>query len=294
MPAAAQKKALVTATAKALTETNLGRHVSPLELVSRTRAFMRTHQGNLPKRTLSQKGNPISIHTMKEDQKYEVRLARKVYYHLTQCPAPQDPFWQELDQLYNSDTDIEPIPEPDEFLAILQDWVQHHNGYRPRLNIYRNGKQLTADELKREPLLYEEHTLARRLYYLLRQGVADKTIRNGLATIEQLPTVTRWENPKENQFYDGFGNALPLQYEFAAQLQAWVDAHGGQRPRNLFYGEGHKYRPTAQLTPSEYEEYTLANHLLLVLRKGNLDREVRRQLEHINTLPVWHPERENR
>lgn len=186
------------------------------------------------------------------------------------------------------------MPSEEKFLVILEDWMQAHHGFRPRLNIYRNGKHLTAAELKKEPELYEEYTLARRLSHFLRYGIKDKAVRTRLAEIAEIPTVARWENPKENQFYDGFRNPLPSQYLYAEQLQSWVEAHDGKRPRSIFYAEHNKYRPVDQLTPEEYQEYTLANRLLFLLSKGHLEREVRIQLEHIHGLPIWHPEKENR
>lgn len=260
-------------------------------LLAQTRLYMQQHQGKLPRTCISLgHGRPVSVYDLSPEQQLEVRLARQVHFRIMNASQPPDEYLQQLQEIYGTKAKKEPVPSPEEFLVELQAWVEAHNGFRPRLNIYENGKQMPAERLKQQPALYEEHTLARRLDYFFRIGVKDKETREALAAIRNLPTVTRWENPAENQFYDGFGNALPAQYELLNKLQTWSAAHGNTKPRALFYRNG-KLIPVQELkeNPELYEEYQLGYRFRNVLDKKGQPADLRRALNAFNDLPNYRP-----
>ena len=262
-------------------------------LLSQTRLFMQQNRGKLPRTCISLgDGRPASIYDLPPEQQLEVRLARQVHFRIITASQPPDEYLQQLKEIYGAKEKKGPVPPPEEFLAELQAWVKAHNGFRPRLNIYENGKQMPAEKLKQQPALYEEHTLARRLDYFLHIGVKDKETREALAAIRDLPTITRWENPSENQLYDGFGNALPAQYELLAKLQAWSAAHGNTKPRALFYRNS-KLIPVKELKkdPELYEEYQLGYRFRNVLSKRTQPADLKRAFNILNDLPNYHPEK---
>ncbi len=260
------------------------------QLIEQTRAFLLQHHGNLPKRTLYQDSRAISTYDMNEEQLLEVRLARQVYYQLKNNPNPTNPQWQQLSALYTIPATLEPIGDPSAFLAQLNTWMQNHKGLRPRLNIYKNGTPLTAQELRQNPPLYEEHTLARRLNYLLHfKGVLDSRVREKLNELASAPTVTRRENPTENQFYDGFNNALPTLENEVEKLEQWAQSHRNTRPRLIHYKNG-KRIPVSKMSPQQYEEYRLAFHLNYFLKKKRMEGSLYKRLLSINSLPIWQPD----
>ncbi len=259
------------------------------ELLQRTLEFQQQHGGALPKRTLYTHSRPISTYDMNEEQLSEVRLARQVYRQLNAVPLPQDPAWQQLSALYGS-AEPEPMPTPEAFLMQLTCWMEKHNGWRPRLQVYKNGVALTVEELKQVPGLYEEHTLARRLEYFLKYAVLDEQTRQKLVSIRKLPTITRQENPTDMQFYDGFHHSLPAVEKTVNQLEQWSAAHGNTKPRLLFY---HKKKriPVAKLNPEQYDEYKLGARLSYFIRKKNIPAALWKRIIHLNMLPIWNPDK---
>ena len=248
---------------------------------------MQQHEGRLPKSWFGTRNSFVSTHDLTPLQQFEVRLARRSYYEIKKRPNPGDPSWEALVALYEKQT-LGPVPNPEDFLITLQSWVAAHNGKKPRFNIYQNGTLLSTKQLKKYPDLYEEHILARRLDYLLRRGIANPETRRALDAIYHLPTIARWEHPAQVQFYDGFGNVLPSQTEFLTQLQAWVSAHGNKRPRMLFYKDK-KRIPVQELKQNAqlYEEYNLGKRLYLLIQKGGQTGDLKKQLQHIHSLPVF-------
>ncbi len=276
--------------------TGLPVKLTPKQLVTQTQLFMQQHNGKLPRSCiLAGNGTPSPITSLPPAQQIEVRLARQAYYQLTKNPQPKNRAWQQLHALYAKKEKKQRLPSPQAFLPVLQAWVSAHNGLRPRLNFYENSRHLTAEELRRHDQeqgtrWYEEHRLAATLAQLMRKGVADKKIREELATIEKLPTFTRWENTSDHQFYDGFGNILPAQYELLAQLENWSEAHHHTKPRISFYRQGKRLRvETLKEFPDLFAEYQLGTRLILVTNKGNQPPALRQAFLRINSLPVFHP-----
>ena len=271
---------------------------TPQELLAHTRQFMYQNQGRLPRKIISNgEGHSTYITDLNPQQQCEVRLARQVYYQITKNPQPNNPAWRQLQQLYSAKTPIHAHISAEEFLPVLETWVKAHNGRRPRLNFYENSRHLTVEQLHQKDAeegscLHEEYTLARLLAQFMRKGVSDKETREALAAIEQLPTITHWQTQKESQLYDGFGNALPSQYDLLAQLQAWSAAHGNTKPRTLFYVNSRRLtvKELAQF-PALYEEYQLGNRLQHVINKGRQPSDLRAQFLHINKLPSYHPQK---
>lgn len=291
----AQKKLPVVPVYQAVTRPALQ---TPKQLVAHTQLFMRQNQGKLPRMNISLGKGPSSIYDLTSAQQWEVRLARQAYYQLTHYPQPKDKDWRTLQKLYAAKIPKQPLPTPEEFLPVLQAWVNAHNGRKPRLNIYENGQHLSVEEMRQKDAedgssLYEEYTLARLLAQFMKKGVPDKKTRDALAAIEELPTITHWQTQTEYQLYDWFGNALPSQYELLAQLQAWSAAHGNTKPRALFYQNG-KRLTVEQLKalPELYEEYKLGARLRHVLSKGGQSNDLKNGLEAINSLPVYHATQE--
>lgn len=261
------------------------------QLLTQSKQFMQQNQGRLP-RTCIAGGY---IHTLPQAVQQEVRLARQVHYQLTKHPQPNDKIWLQLQKLYASKEKKQPRPTPAQFLPILQTWVQAHNNRRPRLNIYENSRHLTVAEMRQKDkeegtALYEEHHLAQLLSSFMHEGVDDKNIREALATIEKLPTITHWQSTKDSQFYDGFGNALPTQYQLLDQLQTWSSAHGNTKPRTLFYKNGKRIRvEELKQFPALYEEYQLGYRFQLVLRKKGQPIDLKQAFNAFNDLPLYNP-----
>ena len=289
----AQKQPVVKHAAQAVS----GRPVaqSPAQLVRQTHLFMQQHHGKLPRLSISLGNGTASIINLSPLQQAEVRLARQAYYQIKSNPQPQNQDWRELQQLYTAREPKQALPSPEEFLPVLQAWVEAHNGLRPRLNFYENSRHLTADQLRQKDQeqgtqLYQEHSLARILDYLMRKGISDKMTREKLAAIETLPTLTGREDRSHNQFYDYFGQVLPAQYDLLKQLQTWSAAHDNSKPRVLFY-HNKKRLSAKQLAswPHLYEEYQLGYRLRYVLSKGGQPSDLKSGLNAINNLPLYHP-----
>lgn len=290
-PLWAQPKHLVKGVLAAQTATKVKPRNIPdvAQLLEQTHTFLLQHHGNLPKRTLYQRGRSISTYDMNQEQLLEVRLARQVYHQLKNNPDPTNPQWQQLRSLYTLPVEMEPLGEPASFLAQLNAWMQKHNGLRPRLNIYKDGTAMTAEELKQNPQLYEEHTLARRLDYLLHvKGMTDPQVHEKLLALASVPTVTRREHPTENQFYDGFRDALPTVESEIEKLEQWARAHGNTRPRLIHYKDK-KRVPVSEMSHSQYEQYRLAFRLNYFIRKKRMDASLYKRFLYINSLPIWQP-----
>lgn len=243
----------------------------PIEVLNRTKAFIQEH-GVRPRATIY----AANVHYKLADEmtpaeREEVCLGHSIQYILAQAAkqgTTQTPSIQELTQLWNNYSHIRQTAKPRDLLVQLQEYIRVH-GRHPRSIITKHGQVVPTHELT--PRQYEEASLARKISHILTQARQNPQLAQE-PEIAQLASL--WKRP-----------AFPTPQEILLELQDWVAAHQGNRPRLNIYRNG--IRVTVKnMTPQEYKEYQLGSRLQHLLDAGVSDPELRNKLWEIHELPT--------
>lgn len=214
---------------------------------------------------------PKSKAEMTEEEREESQLG----YHIARVlreeslyPPQQQAVVAQLRQLVESNKRMV-APKADQLLLQLKNFIELHQRLPKKLH-YKNRRiiptyQLPADEL-------EEVHLARQVRYILKQ--VEKNSLPETPVIQELRALFYKSHPP-----------VPRPEELVAQLHTWMAAHKGRRPRINIYKDN-LHVPASQMTPPEFEEYTLAKHLEYLLKREIKDEAVRRELENIRKIPT--------
>ena len=209
--------------------------------------WAKLHNGNMPRTSIYKKGRSLNIDEMTEEEKEEVRLARKFkdnkkaqrLYSYINMPTEKvpDKYKELVNNLKNHINLKKAVYEE------LVEWLQEHNGKMPNNVIRRNGKNLTVEEMTREEQ-YEVNLRQKWNRSKERQAFQDY-----------------YETPIENipEWYKGMIKTLKsygVEKTVYEEILEWLEAHEGKMPRSDIKRNG-KILSREEITDEEARERSL-------------------------------------
>ena len=234
--------------------------------------WLENHEGKMPKGAFSVKGRLLKREELTEEQNEEIKL----YKRWSKCKE------KEILDKYEGRA-IEEMPEEyREKISKLRrlivkkktvydkiiEWLEEHEGKIPRATIYKEGKNLTHEEMTGEEV--KETNLSKRWYQCEEKKVLDKYEGR---TIEEVPEEYREKIANLRRL---IVQGKTVSYE----LIKWLEEHDGKMPRSTISENG-KNLNHEDMTEEQLEEVRLYKRWSRCKEKEILDKYEGRAIEEV-------------
>lgn len=244
------------------------------DVYNRTIEFIALH-GARPRSTIyAEKTVPLSIQEVEREHPElleEVRLGRQLNSLFTwgKTHAPDHPKIKELQDLLSLYRTKSVTRTPTLLLEELRIFLAKYHRL-PRKQITAHGQRILAKNLAKKE--YEEQLLGTRLNELLH-------------TSKPIPELEQPSFNEIKQLVSLYRSVMPNEKELLEQINAWVAAHNGTRPRRNFFKNG-AIIPVRLLSREQYQEVLLNRRLEYILAKTTHPTPEIEALQKIKELPL--------